>query len=201
MLEEFKNHIPSEIRTHLDEQGITELHTAGMLADSYELTHRKSGSGAQSNRWMGGHPVKAWSKPSGDLGQKGLSTTVQGQSGHSGDGRPVHRDIERFYCHAHPGSECEKLRRGQEQSRGRKPVALVKSRNRVFHSGNTDSHGIVSPVESVRLTDSRCSPDSLDTSDHTGDHCNGRGCVVDTSVGVVDTGARSDSSCSVVSWW
>ena len=32
LLEEFKNHIPSEIRTHLDEQGTTELHKAGMLA-------------------------------------------------------------------------------------------------------------------------------------------------------------------------
>ena len=51
LLEEFKNHIPSEIRTHLDEQGTTELHKAGMLADSYELTHRRSGSGAQSSRW------------------------------------------------------------------------------------------------------------------------------------------------------
>ena len=130
LLEEFKNHIPSEIRTHLDEQGTTELHKAGMLADSYELTHRKSGSGAQSSRWTEGHPGKAWSKPSGDLGQRGSSTAVQGQSGQSGNNRPVRRDVECFYCHAkgHVRSECEKLRRGQEQSRGRKPVALVKSR-------------------------------------------------------------------------
>ena len=78
MLEEFKNHVPSEIRTHLGEQGTTELHQAGMLADSYKLTHRKSGSGAQPNRWMGGHPGKAWSKPSGDLGQRELLTAVQG---------------------------------------------------------------------------------------------------------------------------
>ena len=56
LLEEFKNHIPSEIRTHLDEQGTTELHKAGMLADSYELTHRRSGSGAQSSRLDGRAP-------------------------------------------------------------------------------------------------------------------------------------------------
>ena len=114
LLEEFKNHIPSEIRTHLDEQGTTELHKAGMLADSYELTHRRSGSGAQSSRWTEGHPGKAWSKPSGDLGQRGSSTAVQGQSGQSGNSRPVRRDVECFYCHAkgHVRSECEKLRRG-----------------------------------------------------------------------------------------
>ena len=201
LLEEFKNHIPSEIRTHLDEQGTTELHKAGMLADSYELTHRKSGSGAQSSRWTEGHPGKAWSKPSGDLGQRGSSTAVQGQSGQSGNSRPVRRDVECFYCHAkgHVRSECEKLRRGQEQSRGRKPVALVKSRNVVFQSGNTDGHGVVTQVESARLTDSRCSPDVVNTSDCTGDHCDGPGCVVDTSVDVVGTDDRSDVSCSVVS--
>ena len=201
LLEEFKNHIPSEIRTHLDEQGTTELHKAGMLADSYELTHRKSGSGAQSSRWTEGHPGKAWSKPSGDLGQRGSSTAVQGQSGQSGNSRPVRRDVECFYCHAkgHVKSECEKLRRGQEQSRGRKPVALVKSRNFVFQSGNTDGHGVVTQVESARLTDSRCSPDVVNTSDCTGDHCDGPGCVVDTSVDVVGTDDRSDVSCSVAS--
>ena len=199
--EEFKNHIPSEIRVHLDEQGTTELHKAGRLADSYELTHRKSEPGAQSNRWKGGHPGKAWSKPSGDLGQKGSSTAVQGQNGQSGNNRPTGRDVECFYCHAkgHVRSECEKLKRGQKQSRGRKPVALVKSRSREFHSGNMDGHGIVTRVESVWLTDSRCSPDVVDTSDCTGDHCNGPCSVVDTIVGVLDTDDRPDGSCSVVS--
>ena len=52
-MDEFKNHIPSKIRTPLDEHGTTKLHKAGMLADSYELTHNKSGSGAQSSRWTG----------------------------------------------------------------------------------------------------------------------------------------------------
>ena len=100
-------------------------------------------------------------------------------------------------------SECEKLKRGQEQSRGRKPVALVKSRNVVFQSGNTDDHRVVTRVESARLTDSRCSPDVVNTNDRTGDHCDGPGCVVDTSVDVVGTDDRSDGSCSVVShaWW
>ena len=46
---------------------------------------------------------------------------VQGQSGQSGNSRPVGRDVESFYCHAkgHVRSEYEKLRRWQEQSRAK----------------------------------------------------------------------------------
>ena len=54
----------------------------------------------------------------------------------------------------------------------------------MFHLGNTDGHGIVTQVESARLTGSRCSPDNLDTSDRTGDCCDGPGTVADTGVGV-----------------
>ena len=67
----------------------------------------------------------------------------------------------------------------------------------MFQSGNTDGHRVVTRVESARLTDSRCSPDVLNTSDCTGDHCDGPGCVVDTSVEVVGTDDRPDGSCSV----
>ena len=58
LLEEFKNNIPAEIRTHLDEQSVTELHAAAMMADSYELTHRKSGSGVQPNKWSDRYSAK-----------------------------------------------------------------------------------------------------------------------------------------------
>ena len=95
----------------------------------------------------------------------------------------------------HVKSECERLRRGQEQSRGKKPVALVKLRNRVFRSRNMDGHRVVTQVESARLADSRCGPGVLDISGCTGDHCDGPGCVMDTSVDVIGTGDRPDSSC------
>ena len=68
----------------------------------------------------------------------------------------------------------------------------------MFQSGNIDGHGVVTRVESVRVTDSRCSPDVVNTSDCTGDHCDGPGCV-DTSVEGVGTDDRSDVSCSVAS--
>ena len=69
----------------------------------------------------------------------------------------------------------------------------------MLHSGNMDGHGIVTEVESARLTDIRGGPDVLDTSGCTGEHCDGPGCVVDTSVGVIDIGDRPDGSCSVLS--
>ena len=69
----------------------------------------------------------------------------------------------------------------------------------MFHAGNTDGHGIVTQVESARLTDTRCGPGVLDISGCTGDHCDSPGCVVDTSVSVIDTGDWPDGSCHVSS--
>ena len=111
----------------------------------------------------GRHSGKARSKPSDDLRQRRSSTPAQGPTGQSGNSRPVGRNVECFYCHTkgHVRSECGKLRKGQEQSKGSRPVALVKSRNRVFYTGNMDGHGIVTQVESATLTDTRCDPDVL----------------------------------------
>ena len=54
-MEEFKNSVPPEIKTHLEEQNVTELHKAGVFADDYELIHKKfvAGAGSQSHRWSG----------------------------------------------------------------------------------------------------------------------------------------------------
>ena len=59
-----------------------------------------------------------------------------------------------------------------------------------------DGHRIVTQA---RLTDTRCGPRVLVISGCTGDHCDGSGCVVDTSVGVIDTSDRSDGSCHMLS--
>ena len=54
-MEEFKNSVPSEIKTHLHEQKVTELHKAGVSVDDYELTYRKfvASAGTQSHKWSG----------------------------------------------------------------------------------------------------------------------------------------------------
>ena len=43
LVEEFKLGVSAEIRVHLDEQKVTDLKSAAMLADDYALTHKKSG--------------------------------------------------------------------------------------------------------------------------------------------------------------
>jgi len=42
-MEEFKNCLPSEIKTHLDEQKIDSLYQAAVHADDYPLTHKSFG--------------------------------------------------------------------------------------------------------------------------------------------------------------
>ena len=43
LMEEFKNCLPSEIKTHLDEQNIDSLHQAAVRANDYALTHKSFG--------------------------------------------------------------------------------------------------------------------------------------------------------------
>ena len=40
LLEEFKGCLPAEIKTHLDERKVEDLHQAAVWADDYALTHK-----------------------------------------------------------------------------------------------------------------------------------------------------------------
>lgn len=42
LIEEFKRGLPGDLKTHLDEQKVSELHQAAILADDYALTHKSS---------------------------------------------------------------------------------------------------------------------------------------------------------------
>ena len=42
LLEEFKDKVRPEIRSHLDEQKVEELEKAAIMADDYALTHKMS---------------------------------------------------------------------------------------------------------------------------------------------------------------
>ena len=66
LLEEFKNHVPVDVRIYLDEHKVTKLRDAGVMADSYELAHGKSDSGARLSR--SGYPDRGLVK-GGNQGQ------------------------------------------------------------------------------------------------------------------------------------
>ena len=42
LVEEFKACMPTSIKTYIDEQKVTTLHQAAVLADDYSLTHRNA---------------------------------------------------------------------------------------------------------------------------------------------------------------
>ena len=42
LLEEFKDKVRPDIRSHLDEQKVEELEKAAIMADDYALTHKMS---------------------------------------------------------------------------------------------------------------------------------------------------------------
>ena len=50
LLEEFKDKVRPDIRSHLDEQKVEELEKAAVMADDYALTHKMYyGSGNREN--------------------------------------------------------------------------------------------------------------------------------------------------------
>ena len=78
LVEEFKRGVSAEIKVHLDEQKVTDLKAAAVLADDYALTHKKSGfthnkSYPVRSHWSG-HNGKPQTKPSNE--DKGSSPKV-----------------------------------------------------------------------------------------------------------------------------
>ena len=55
LLEEFKDRVRPDIRSHLDEQKVGELEKAAVMADDYALTHKMSSKSAnpQQKRYHG----------------------------------------------------------------------------------------------------------------------------------------------------
>ena len=55
LLEEFKNKVRPDIRSHLDEQKVEELEKAAIMADDYALTHKMSSKSGnpQQKRYNG----------------------------------------------------------------------------------------------------------------------------------------------------
>ena len=80
LVEEFKRGVSAEIKVHLDEQKVTDLKAAAVLADDYALTHKKSGfthnkSYPVKSHWSGHSGVKPQTnKPSNE--DKGSSPKV-----------------------------------------------------------------------------------------------------------------------------
>ena len=124
MMEEFKNCLPSDIRTYLDEQKVDNLHEAAVYAEDYSLTHTTSfgkphpcdGNSADITLELakGGQP-------------RALITSNFTGGGPSGNYSSNHLPAGPtcFYCRkkGHIMSECQALPRKNERSE--KPDLIV----------------------------------------------------------------------------
>ena len=76
LLEEFKDKVRSDIRSHLDEQKVEELEKAAIMADDYALTHKMSSKSGnpQQKRYHGSGNRENVSRNMDDRKRQGKST-------------------------------------------------------------------------------------------------------------------------------
>lgn len=146
LVEEFKRCVPSDIRTHLDEQHVNDLELASKTADDYALTHKSSFH--KSSTHSGSY--KKRSNYVGDVAQSDNSETEQSKVGSNKDGDDPKRPSTGgssykscAYCkkRGHLKADCWFLQKKNAQV---KPTALtaVMSENKgvLLHKDLTDDH-------------------------------------------------------------
>ena len=76
LLEEFKDKVPPDIRSHLDEQKVEDLEKAAIMADDYALTHKMSSKSGnpQQKRYHGSGNRENISRNMDDRKRQGKST-------------------------------------------------------------------------------------------------------------------------------
>lgn len=99
LLEEFKSCLPDRVVTYLNEQQVSSVSQAAVLADEFVLTHKNVFVSARTEKYSSGPPSQTQSarpKPS--------SQTLK-------------NDRECFYCHKHGHviADCLVLKRKQQQ--------------------------------------------------------------------------------------
>ncbi|XP_067263779.1 uncharacterized protein [Chanodichthys erythropterus] len=110
LLEDFKNCLSERVVTYLNEQKVTSLSQAAILADEYVLTHKSV--------FVSGRPEKALN-----------SASTQNSNTRSKSSSPQNKETrECFYCHkvGHVISDCLMLKRKNQQGQV-KPVNFVKA--------------------------------------------------------------------------
>ena len=112
LMEEFKNCLPSEIKTYLDEQKVDSLHQAAVRADDYALTHKSFGK----------TPLRSNNPVDSDNSNRSGNPAGVGKTGNRGSSLPAGPTC--YYCRrkGHVMSECRALQKKNEKS---KPDLIV----------------------------------------------------------------------------
>jgi len=108
LMEEFKNCLPSEIKTHLDEQKIHSLHQASNCADDYALTHKSFRKAPLCSNDL---------SDSGNTSSHGGNLANAGKTNSHGGSLPVGPTC--YYCQGkgHVMSEYHALQKKNEKSK------------------------------------------------------------------------------------
>ena len=114
LVEEFKDCLPTDIKTYLDEQKVDNLHQAATRADDYALTHRGSFSRPHT------HSLEATNKPPGEMKHdqgSGVNPRDKNGSHQTGNSR-VPPGPTCYYCKrkGHVKTECPALAKKTRQN-------------------------------------------------------------------------------------
>ena len=127
LTEEFKRHLPLDLKTHLDEQRVNELHEVAIIADDYALTHkissRRMGSQFYDKRKQQAQVVqtKAQTNPGSENtnpSSSGQASSIKKEtSAGASRGFSTGSKIQCGYCKklGHTISECWTLQRKNKQ--------------------------------------------------------------------------------------
>ena len=114
LVEEFKDCLPTDIKTYLDEQKVDNLHQAATRADDYALTHRGSFSRSHTRS------LEATNKPPGEMNHdqgSGVNPRDKNGSHQTGNSR-VPPGPTCYYCKRkeHVKTECPALAKKTRQN-------------------------------------------------------------------------------------
>lgn len=149
LIEEFKNCLPSEVRTYIDERKAETLNQAAVLADDYILTHKTSFSQSSAQSHLQTNVDALDSNPHKMNSRKGYQKYSGGNKAGSLPPGP-----ECHYCkkRGHVMAECWRLNNNpQGQQRTFKPDMLVTQTQ--FPCGSSPSVAQEQPVKSSRKVD------------------------------------------------
>jgi len=125
LVEEFKRCVFSDLRTHLDERGVSDLGQAAMFADSYVLTHHKV-RGQPSDSDRNRHKTTQSKTPNAGFARS--QSLPRNPEPRPEPSAPVRRLFKKCtFCQkeGHVREECYSLKRKAESTKTIKPEGLV----------------------------------------------------------------------------
>ena len=146
LIEEFKNCLPNEVKSYLDENKVETLHRAATLADNYTLTHQKVFGRSETLLQSGQRPPARGNRYNLRTNDKGQNDSMeQRRRNHSSQSAPVYHCCKR---RGHVMLECWAL----EKKENKHKAILVVKKAESAKSATTPTDRSLAPLR-VSSTD------------------------------------------------